>query len=271
MNQRTTIIVVVAFVGFLAVVLAWNSLTFTINAGERAVIFRKFQGGLDTENIYGQGFHLKWPWDDIFVYDVKINEDRSVMEVLSKNGLTIKTELSYRYNPEHNKIGYLHDQIGTDYERKIVIPQIRSATREVIGKYFPEELYSSKREDIQNEIFERAKKAIESKYINIDAILIREVMLPTKLQQAIERKLEQEQRSLEYEYKLEIANKEAERQKVEAEGKARANRIISQSLTDMVLREKGIEATLKLSESPNSKTVIVGGGKSGMPLILGNN
>ena len=270
MNQRRTALIVAGFVAFIVVILAWNTFTYTVNSGEKGIIFRKFQGGLDKENVYGQGFHLKWPWDKVFVYDVRIKESVSTMQVLSKNGLTIKAELSYRYKPVDSKVGYLHDQIGPAYHDQIVVPEIRSATREVIGKYLPEELYSSKRESIQDEIFQRTSIGMDDKYLLLDAVLIREVELPPNLKAAIERKLEQEQASLEYEFKLQQARKEAERQKIEAEGKATANRIINSSLTDKILQEKGIEATLKLSESPNSKTVIIGGGEGGLPIILGN-
>lgn len=193
------------------------------------------------------------------------------MEVLSANGLTIRTELSYRYRPIEENIGYLHNNVGENYHERIVIPEIRSATREVIGKYLPEELYSSKRDSIQTEIFDLAAARIQEKNIALDAVLIRDVGLPEKLKQAIERKLEQEQSALEYEFRLTRAEKEAERQRIEAEGKAAANRILSQSLTDKVLKDKGIEATLRLAESPNSKVIVVGGGDEGLPLILGNN
>jgi len=270
MNQRSTIVIIVSFIAFLALILTWNSITFTINSGERAVIFRKFQGGIELDKVYDQGFHIKWPWDDIFVYDVKKKESVSKMEVLSKNGLTIAVELSYRYFPIAEKIPYLHNQIGVNYHEKIIMPEIRSATREVIGKYLPEELYSSKREDIQDEITVRTSKALSENFLLLDAVLIREVTLPLKLKAAIERKLEQEQSSLEYEFKLQQAKKEAERQRIEAEGKSNANDIINQSLTDKVLREKGIEATLKLAESPNAKVIVIGSGKDGLPVILGN-
>lgn len=270
MNQRRTALIVLSFVAFVVVVLAWNSFTYTVNAGEKGIIFRKFQGGLDKENIYGQGFHVKWPWDKVYIYDVRIKESVSTMQVLSKNGLTIKAELSYRYKPVDEKVGYLHDEIGPGYHDQIIVPEIRSATREVIGKYLPEELYSSKRESIQDEIFQRTSVGLSEKNLILDAVLIREVELPQNLKAAIERKLEQEQASLEYEFKLQQARKEAERQKIEAEGKATANKIINSSLTDKILQEKGIEATLKLSESPNSKTVIIGSGEGGLPIILGN-
>lgn len=270
MNQRRTFLVVILFVTLVGVILAWNSLTYTINSGEKGVIFRKFQGGLDKDNTYDQGFHIKWPWDDVFSYNVRYQDDQGVMTALSKNGLTIDTELSYRYRPVASRIGHLHDEVGFEYHQEIIVPEIRSATREVIGKYLPEELYSSKREAIQDEIFQRTASALKEKNILLDVVLIREVKLPENLKAAIERKLEQEQASLEYEFKLQQARKEAQRQEIEAEGKARANEIISSSLTDKILTEKGIEATMNLAKSTNSKTVIIGSGKNGLPIILGD-
>ena len=226
--------------------------------------------GLKVDRVYDQGLKIIAPWNRMFIYSTRIQEDRSVMEVLSANGLTIRAELSYRYRPIQEKIGYLHNEVGENYHERIIIPEIRSATREIIGKYLPEELYSSKRDSIQTEIFVLAAERIKGKYIELDAVLIRDVGLPDKLKQAIERKLEQEQVSLEYEFRLTRAQKEAERQRIEAEGKAVANRLLSQSLTDKILRDKGIDATLKLAESPNSKVIVVGG-SDGLPLILGNN
>jgi regulator of protease activity HflC (stomatin/prohibitin superfamily) len=141
----------------------------------------------------------------------------------------------------------------------------------VVGRYTPEQLYSSKRDAIQKEIFEETKKIISDQYIVLDEILVRDVTLPPTIKDAIERKLRQEQESLEYEFRLVTADKEAQRQRIEAQGKADANRILSASLTDKILQDKGIEATLKLSESPNAKVVVVGSGQDGLPIILGNN
>jgi regulator of protease activity HflC (stomatin/prohibitin superfamily) len=141
----------------------------------------------------------------------------------------------------------------------------------VVGRYTPEQLYSSKRDAIQNEIFEETKITVEDQYIQLNEILVRDVTLPPTIKDAIERKLRQEQESLEYEFRLVSADKEAQRQIIEAQGKADANRILSASLTDKILQDKGIDATLKLSESPNAKIVVVGSGDSGLPLILGNN
>jgi len=260
--------------GFLAIMLfsiLTNTTFITIDPGHKGVKFKRFQGGIDKENIYDQGFHIVMPWNDMIVYDVRIQESFETMDVLSKNGLSISVELSYRYKAQAQKIGNLHDDIGTNYAEAIIKPEIRSATRQVIGEYFPEELYSTKRQAIQDEIFEQTRKSVSPKFIDIDAILIRSVQLPEKLKAAIEMKLEEEQQSLQYKYRLEKERKEAERIIIEAQAKSDANRILNASLTDKILRDKGIEATSELAASPNAKVVIIGSGKEGLPLILGNN
>ena len=269
MNNSVPKWLIPAFAAFLLILVFSSRLFVKIESGEAGVQY-DLVAGLKVDRVYDQGLKIIAPWNRMFVYSTRIQEDRSVMEVLSANGLTIRAELSYRYRPIQEKIGYLHNEVGENYHERIIIPEIRSATREIIGKYLPEELYSSKRDSIQTEIFVLAAERIKGKYIELDAVLIRDVGLPDKLKQAIERKLEQEQVSLEYEFRLTRAQKEAERQRIEAEGKAVANRLVSQSLTDKILRDKGIDATLKLAESPNSKVIVVGG-SDGLPLILGNN
>jgi len=237
---------------FLFLFIALTNTTFlTIKSGQKGVLFKQFGGGLEKDKVYDQGFHVILPWNTMFIYDVRTNEAFEEMEVLSKNGLSIKVELSYRYSPQPDKIGYLHDQIGTNYDVRIIKPEIRSATREVIGQYNPEELYSTKREAIQQEIFVKTSKSIGEKNLLLDAILIRSVTLPENLRNAIEKKLEEEQLSLQYKYKLDRERQEGERRVIEAQAKADANRILNASLTDKILRDKGIEATLQLAQSPN--------------------
>jgi len=268
--KKATFLLTLAFFGIF-IVLFSSRLFYTIPQGFEGYIFYTFGNGLDKENVKGQGFHLKFPWDNLIKYDVRIQENMSTMEVLSKNGLTIAMELSYRYSPMVGKSGYIEESIGSNYHDKIIIPEIRSVSREVIGEYLPEELYSTKRETIEDEIFEKTLGALQQKNIKLDAVLIRDVTLPQTLQAAIEKKLKQEQEALEYDFKIEKAQKEATRLEIEAKGKAKANDILNASLTENVLRDKGIEATMQLSESPNSKVVVVGSGKDGLPLILGNN
>jgi regulator of protease activity HflC (stomatin/prohibitin superfamily) len=149
-------------------------------------------------------------------------------------------------------------------------PAINAAARSVVGRYTPEQLYSSKRDVIEQEILDEIQIVLKGQFLAVKRVLVEDVKLPTTIRTAIETKLKQEQESLEYEFRLAKALKEAERQKIDAEGKAVANKILSASLTDKILQEKGIGATLELSKSPNSKVIVIGSGKDGLPIILGN-
>lgn len=245
--------------------------TETIGSGEAGVLYKTFGGGVVTDQPpLGEGFHLVAPWNKVIVYEVRQQEVFEKMQVLSSNGLEIKLDASAWFQPKYNKLGSLHQEKGENYVARVLLPTIRSAARSVVGRYTPEQLYSSKRDAIQKEIFEETKKIVENQYIQLNEILVRDVTLPPTIKDAIERKLKQEQEALEYEFRLEKAKKEAERQKIDAEGKAVANQILSASLTDKILKEKGIEATLELAKSPNAKVVVVGSGDDGMPIILGN-
>ena len=243
----------------------------TIDAGEGGVLWKRFAGGVVTDQpSMGEGFHIVAPWNEVQVYELRQQEYFDAMNVLSSNGLDIALDATIWYQPEEKNLGILHKTKGTKYLERLVKPALRSATREVVGRYTPEEIYSSKRGVIQDEILIEIKKILDSQFVQVNKVLVRDVTLPPTIKSAIERKLKQEQEALEYEFRLIKASKEAEKQRIEARGKADANRILSASLTDKILKDKGIEATLKLSESTNSKVVIVGG-KDGMPLILGNN
>jgi len=233
------------------------------------VLFKKFGGGLDKETIYGQGFHIIAPWNTLHVYDVKIHETFEKMEVLSKNGLSIKIDLSFRYMPIQEKIGYLHDEIGRNYLERIIKPEIRSVTREVIGNYLPEELYSTKREAIEDEIEALTREKVEAKYLTLDAILIRDVTLPLTLRNGIEKKLVQEQESLEYEFKIDKARKEAQRKEIEANGIAKFQQIVNRTITPQLLKWKGVEATQEIAKSSNAKVIVIGNGDGDLPIILG--
>ena len=178
MNQKLNPIAIVGLFAAIFILLFGTRVTYTVGPGQKAVVFYRFGKGLDKENVKNQGFHFIAPWNEKYIYNVRIQEDLSIMEVLSKNGLTIKTELSYRYKPVDNKVGYVHDDLGINYHDNIIIPEIRSVTREVIGEYLPEELYSTKREVIEDEIYERTKVTLLEKNLLLDAVLIRDVTLP---------------------------------------------------------------------------------------------
>ena len=244
--------------------------TVTIEAGEAGVLFKRFSGGVDTENIYQEGFHIVAPWNDMIVYKVRQQSISDKMQVLSVNGLEVNVDGTVWFQPRQSDLGRLHQEKGRDYVSAILTPSISAAARSVVGRYTPEQLYSSKRDVIQKEILEEVRNEVKDQYITVNRVLVRDVTLPTTIKDAIERKLRQEQESLEYEFRLTKAKKEAERQRIDAEGKAAANKILSASLTDKILREKGIQATVDLSKSNNSKVVVIGSGGDGMPLILGN-
>jgi regulator of protease activity HflC (stomatin/prohibitin superfamily) len=258
-------------IAIILLVALWKS-SVNIGYGEAGVLFKTLGGGVVTDGEpLGEGFNVIAPWNKVFKYNTKQQElFQKEMKVLSSNGLEIKLDISVLYQPELKNLGKLHQTKGTGYVDNVIIPEIRAVARSVVGRYTPEQLYSTKRDAIQNEIFEEMKKKVERQYVQLNAVLVRNVTLPVKIKNYIEKKLGQEQETLEYEFRLEKAKKEAERQRIDAEGKAAANKILSASLTDKILKEKGIEATLELSKSPNSKVVIIGGA-DGMPIILGDN
>ena len=270
LGNKFSFMIVVAGGALLVLILFWSRMTVTINSGEGGVLFRTFGSGVDTELTYGEGFHFLAPWNKMFIYEVRQQEVAEKMKVLSSNGLDISVELSAWYLPEYVRLGFLHQKIGTGYLNRVVRPAIRSATRSVIGRYEPEQIYSSKRDIIQEEIFEETKKILGPQYVQVNEVLVRDVVLPATIKNAIESKLKQEQEALEYKFRIQKAVQEAEKVKIEAEAKATANKILNASLTDKILQDKGIEATLELANSPNSKVIVIGGGEKGLPLILGN-
>lgn len=259
-----TIIIIVLAIIFI------SKSAVTIGPGEGGVIFERFGDGVNTETTYGEGFHIVAPWNKMIVRKVRQQSVSDEMNVLSVNGLEVKVSGTVWYEPEFSNLGKLIKTKGEDYERELLDPAINAAARSVVGRYTPEQLYSSKRDVIEQEILDEVTTVLKDQYLVVKRVLVEDVKLPPTIRTAIETKLKQEQESLEYEFRLAKAKKEAERQKIDAEGKAAANRILSASLTDKILQEKGIEATLKLAESNNSKVVVIGSGKDGMPIILGN-
>ena len=261
------IFIVIAVV---AIILVSKS-AVTIGSGERGVLYKWIGGVVTDEAPLDEGFNLVMPWNKVFKYNVRQQElFEKKMAVLSSNGLEIQLDASVLYQATTASVALLHQTRGEDYLQSVIIPAVRSATRSVVGRYTPEQLYSSKRDAIQTEIFEETKKILEPQYIQLNSVLVRDVTLPPTIKTAIERKLKQEQESLEYEFRLVTAQKEAQKQIIEAKGKADANKILSASLTDKILQDKGIEATILLSQSPNSKVIVIGSGKDGLPIILGN-
>ena len=269
-NFKSTYIIV-AVVIMIILLLFGGRMFLILDAGERGVIFKPYSIGLDKENVYGEGFHVIAPWNNMYVFGVREQQRDEPMDVLDKSGLSISMDITVRFNPIFKEIGFLYEQFGVNYINVLVIPEVRSTVRQVAGRYTAEEIYSTKRAEVEQAIIEETKMVLSKNYIQMKALLIRSINLPEQIKNAIESKLKTEQEALAYEYRLDREKSEAERRRIEADGIAAYNRIINASLTKAILQQRGIEATIKLSESPNSKVIVIGSGKDGLPLILGNN
>ena len=264
LTRGAILLAVILVVGSLAA----GCMTTTIVSGQAGVRYSPF-GGTNIEDVYGEGLHLHAPWLKVIKYDVRVQERLENMEALSSNGLSIGTDISVRWRPASETLPTLHVIYGVDYFRKLIGPELRSVVREVIGQFTPEELYSSRRTELQDQIFSRVKENVEGENVILEAILIRDVRLPEQIKVAIENKLKEEQEAERYEFTIQKERLEAERKRIEAEGEAAYQQIITASLSSQFLRFKGIEATQQLANSTNAKTVIVGSGSDGLPLILG--
>jgi regulator of protease activity HflC (stomatin/prohibitin superfamily) len=269
MKQYSTLLIIGVVALILLIVLSSN-IFITLEPGEKGVIFRKFGDGLDKDNIYDAGFHIIAPWNFMYVYEVREQKQEEQMDVLDKNGLSVSVDVTVRYYPVYDKVGYLHESFGVSYRENLVVPEVRSSVRKVMGRYSAEEIYSTKRQEVEEAIINETAEILKLNNIEMKALLIRSINLPDKIKTAIEDKLQNEQEALAYQFKLEREKSEAERKRIAAEGEAAANKIINSSLTPELLRMRGIEATLNLATSENAKTVVIGG-SDGLPLILGNN
>lgn len=273
-NNYPNISQAISRVGFFAVAflviaaLGGGCMTTTIGSGEAGVRYSVISG-TNLDQFAGEGLKVHPPWVRIYRYDVRVQEKLEDITALSSNGLSIGMDASVRWRPSVDQLPLLHTTYGTDYYSKLVQPELRSAVREIVGQYTPEELYSTRRQELQEQIFERVSQGIARGYVVAEAVLIRNVQLPEQIQRAIENKLTEEQEVERYFFTLQKDSLEAARKKIEAQGQAEYQRIITESLSPEFLRFKGIEATQQLANSENSKTVVIGGGGDGLPLILG--
>ncbi len=215
-----------------------------------------------------EGFHVVSPLARVYQVDLREQQKEYSLDVLANNGLDIQLRTSILYQPIAPEAYQLITQTGADYYSTLVAPYVTSSARQVVGRYSPEEIYSTKREQIEHEIGGEVSRKLAGKHVQVNAVLIREVHLPPAVQTAIQTKLEEEQKALEMQFVLDRTKQDAVRKHIEATGIADYQSIISKGLNAQVIEWKGIEATEKLAESPNAKVVIVGSGKNGLPVIL---
>ena len=225
--------------------------------------------GIVSEKTFPAGINLVNPLASVVKYSIQTKEHKEMMQVLSREGLTIGLEVSalYRLNPDSAARVY-KTVTGGDYETIILIPQFRSICRAVTASFQASALYSTERERLSGSIQEELAKTISPRGVIIENTPIRNVALPVQLTEAIEQKQKADQESQRMEFILTKEKQEADRKRIEAQGIADFQRIVAAGISEQLLRWKGIEATLKIAESNNTKVVIIGSGKDGLPIIL---
>ena len=245
----------------------WPYFIVTVGSGEAAVEWSRFQGGTILDRVYREGTHLINPFNQLVVYNVRKQTIHHEMKALTVNGLPVTIDLSIRYQPELAFLPVLHQRIGQDYVNVIIIPEVEAVIRNVIGRFTPEELFTTQG-GVLEKLVVGAFTAVGKNFITLDNVVVRKITLPASLTSAIEAKLTQEQLMLEYAFKLQREEREADRKRIEAMGIERYNRIVTASLSENLLRWEGVKATKDLATSENAKVIVIGAGQGGLPIIL---
>jgi prohibitin 2 len=294
----------VTLVGLLIAVVLWPYVIITVPSGSVGVLWKRFNGldlycwcwvgrgtVLDPRELREEGLHIIWPWDKLYLYNLRLQSTTQTFNAISKDGVNVKAQISVRYQLLHNSVAVLHKFIGPDFLNSVVNPEIGSQARQVISQYTGEAVYTS-REQIQKQIRDATQKSLaanlnklvqpeameqpDPKHYNDflqDAIqildtLVLSIELPPDIVAAINRQTEQYYMIQEYKFRVEREAEESKRKQIEADGIAAFQKTVSQGISDSYLRWRGIEATLLLSQSPNAKVVVIGSGKDGLPIIL---
>ena len=199
---------------------------------------------------------------------VQTQEIKEQADVPSKEGLILNLEVSLLFQLDPAKAVDIYKTVGRDYVGTIVEPQFRSAIREITASYEAKALYSSEREKISGEILSLFKRIAGERGIMVQAVLLRKIGLPPVVANAIQEKLRREQEAEQMKFVLQKEEQEAQRKRIEAQGIADFQKIVAAGISAQLLEWKGIEATEKLAASPNTKIVVIGNPKSGLPIIL---
>lgn len=268
-----------ASVGLLLLIVLWPLIIYNVPSGHVGVMWYRFFGGTVTgeNSSLPEGFHIILPWDKIFLYDARLQKISEDVSGLSVDGLTIKLTLSSRFVIDSKHVGFLHKSIGPSYIESLMRPELRTKVLTYISENEAEDLYSTRRAQVQNVIatqFQQELTEISSNtsfneaYIKLEDVLIEEIILPPFVTRAIEEKEKVRHMNDAYEFRLLLEEKERRRKQIEAEGIRTFQEIVAPGITDSYLRWRGIEATLELSKSDNAKVVIIGNSSDGLPIIL---
>jgi len=252
-------------VAVLAALVALSQMLTVIPAGHVGVV--DFFGTVSPVTLKA-GINFVNPLARVFKFSVKTQEIKETMDVPSKEGLTVQLEISALFHLDPDKAAEVYKSIGPNYIEIILEPQFRSVVRGVTAGYEAKALYTSEREMLAEIIQKDLQKLVGPRGITVEASPLRRVGLPSGLTQAIEEKLRAEQESQRMQFVLLKEKQEAERKRIEAQGIADFQTIVTKGISEPLLRWKGIEATEKLAASQNAKVVIIGAGKDGLPLIL---
>ena len=265
--QGNRVMLIIGILLFL-LIFFWSTVFVTINAGEVGVLYKRFGGGTQTDRLLGEGIKFVWPWDKLFIYNVRVQELKNELPVLTQEGLTVKLDISIRYHPELEMVGLLHQRVGQDYAIKVVQPEVFSAIRTIMAANTMNVVYSSAQTLIAR-IVEESLEQVSQKFVRVDEVLVTQVELPESIRQIIEEKMVEKEKAASYEFRMQVAEREAARKVTEANGINTYNTIVNASMTPAVLTWHGIQATKDLALSPNAKTVVIGRSADGLPLILG--
>ena len=251
----------------LIILFLWPSIVISIKPGELGVLYARFRGGTQLQHTYEEGIHFIQPWNIMYIYDVRVQEETQNIDVLTVDGLTINVQISLRFQIIRDRLPALHQEIGPRYRDKVVLPIMNSAVRQTIGSYRPDDLYSTARQELQDQMLVDAVEEMGRIPILIQGFVVKTITLPEVLRDSIERKLVAEQSYLRYKYILLEEQQEARRKIIEAEGIKAYQMLVNEHMTQNFLRYQGIQATKDLASTPNAK-VVMNGGKDGLPVIL---
>jgi len=224
--------------------------------------------GMVSENSLKAGINPVNPFARVVKFSVKTHELKETMDVPSREGLTVQLELSVLYHVNPELAPQTYRTVGENYLEVILEPQFRSVARGVTAGYEARALYTSAREQLALQIQKELEGLVSPRGVEVESTPLRKVGLPQGLTEAIEEKLKAEQESQRMQFVLTKEQQEADRKRIEAKGIADFQAIVAKGISEQLLRWKGIEATQKLAESQNSKVVVIGAGKDGLPIIL---
>jgi len=266
-NFNKKILILMCLFSLLIIFFLGNKMFYSIKSGEAGVLWKRFSG-TQIDYIFPEGLHVIFPWDEMYIYNIRIQEISPEINVLTKTGLEVYLSLSIRYAPKYQLLGLLHKYVGPDYANKVIVPEIEAVLREIIGTMGSEQIYTTGRTVIIEAINE-AIEQVAQRYIHVDDVLIKRIELPQSVAKAIRYKIEQKHLVEAHTFIIEKEKKEADRKRIEGKGIHDQLEIISKALPDgKILKWKGIQATEKIAASENAKVVIIGGGEDGLPIIL---